>query len=228
MYEFKNESGDLITVRSLRTLERLLFDEAIRKGTPFRAAGEDVFVPAYSHPVVKQLASQLSPTPLARPIAAAEIPLAPAPLAYPEVPTERAFTPPAPSPWRAQPSISVPTIDSASARVTNDTGGGLAARAFVWQLGALVCGVVAFGVVEAALHPVLGAIASFFATSIAAHAGERRMRRANPTAGSAPIFISALLFVALCALGGLGTFVGGAIAAVTLVVSWNKAPTRMP
>jgi hypothetical protein len=127
----------------------------------------------------------------------------------------------------ARPSVSVPTIDPAPTRAASAAGGGLAVTAFVWQLGALVCGVVAFGAVGAALHPVLGAIAGLFATGIAALAGGRRMRRANPTAGSAPVFIAALLFARLCALGGMGTLVGGAIAAAALVVSWNKAPVRV-
>jgi hypothetical protein len=228
MYEFTNEGGELVTVRSLRTLERLLADGAIRKGTPFRAVGEDAFVSAYSHPVVEQLASQLSLIPSVRPTAAAEVSLAPAPFAYPEVPAERTSTPAAPSPWGAKPSVSVSAINPAPARAASGAGGDLAVTAFIWQLGALVSGVVAFGVVGAALHPVLGVIAGLFATGIPAVAGGRRMRRANPTAGSAPVFIAALLFAGLCALGGMGTFVGGAIAAAVLVVSWNKAPIRMP
>ena len=228
MYEFTNEDGELVTIRSLRTLERLIADGGIRKGTPFRVVGEDAFVSAYSHPMVEQLASQLNLMPSARPTTEAEVPLTPAPFAYPEVPTERTSTPPAPSPWGAKHSVSVPTISSAPARATSRAGGGLAVTAFVWQLGALVCGVVAFYFVRAALHPVLGAIAGLFAIGIPALAGGRRMRRANPTEGAAPVFIAALLFAGLCALGGMGTFVGGAIAAAVLVVSWNKASIRVP
>jgi len=60
MYEYRNGDGEIVTVRSLKTLERLLADAAIREGTPFRAGGEPSFVPASTHPLVGRLASEMA------------------------------------------------------------------------------------------------------------------------------------------------------------------------
>lgn len=249
MYEFRDGRGEIVTVRSIRTLERLLNDAAIRAETPFRASGETVFVPASAHPVVGQLAARLNlpfsarlgaapdPSPSPTPPAAGlePLPSSPTDLPLPSAHIEHRIVPPAPlslqqapAPWRVPlpPSVSqraIPVIATGAA-----SGGKLAIVGFAWQLAALFGGAVALGAAGAAFGAVIGAIAGFVATCLLAREGGRRLRRGSPAASSTPIYLSAVLFTGACSLGGGGAFAAAAVTAAVLVLSWRKTPLHSP
>jgi len=59
MYEFRDAEGGVVTVRSLKTIERLLTSSTIKAKTLFRAESEVSFVAACEHEVTRRLAAVL-------------------------------------------------------------------------------------------------------------------------------------------------------------------------
>lgn len=246
MYEYRDGDGELITVRSLRTLERLLADAAIREDTPFRAGGEASFVPASVHPLVGRLATEL-----ALPFAPQSTAEAAAPPTYtldanppdslaqlqeplrkstakPTYPRPQARPPskldlgPRPaSPWRTSAAPlhqEVQTVAPKGASASHTTF-----LALVWQGAAVLAGIFAFAVVGGTSNSGIGILAELVVTAAVARTGGVRLRKRDPSGGSAPVWVAAVIFVGALSLGGMGGVFMALVAAVMLGYGWRGA-----
>ncbi|WP_159350016.1 hypothetical protein [Roseomonas harenae] len=243
MYEFKNLDGELVTVRSLRTLERLIADAAIRSDTPFRGSGETTFLPAAAHPLVGRIAAEtgvplrassanhpaeertrrvaskapspeLTPQPVASPLAAEVDPAWTA--------RQLAREPDATSRWRL-PVQAPPAKLRAPSRMLHSSRKAFLV-ALAWQGAALLAGLLAYGLGSSSLNAVVNGLISLVAVGIAARAGGHRLRREHPTSSAAPVWAATATFVCLLALaGGAGGFFFAMIAAAGLALGWRKS-----
>lgn len=246
MYEFKDGDGELVTVRSLRTLERLIADAAIRPDTPFRTGGETAFMPASTHwfvgPILAEINAPLAESSTTVPAkrvpstASSEpsfgpehkIPAVAVPVTKEARPVQRLF-PPAPdsraaSPWRLPRSAPPPKRQAPSPQVAS--GGTTFLTALAWQGGALLAGLLAFRIGSTALHSWFGVVAALPAVLLTAYAGGKRLRHGRLAAKAAAVWAAAVSFVCLLALiGGPGGILMALAAAAGLIFGWRKGTT---
>ena len=245
MYEYRDGNGELVTVRSLRTLERLLTDATIRGDTPFRTGGEASFVLASAHPVVGQLAAELAlpfatdvapphpqadassgfaktatsdgalPEPLREPLPTPTVSEM-RPRPLPPMPTLRP-----PSPW--QPPPVVPPRERLVVPRKGASGASTIWLTLAWEGGAILGGFLAYGSVRSVSGSTIGVIGFIVVTAILARWGGVRLRRRDVASSAVPVWAASVILVCLLSLAGSAGLFMAIVAAIAFGAGWRSA-----